>query len=321
MPTLPPWLRPAQPAPLYAQGMALGLRAAEQQASAAMQQQRLAAEMEQQEQRAQLAREQMEIERQRSAVEQERYRQAFELDRAEQSRKADLATRQREAQVQYQTRVKAGEDPLNVLSEMWPLLGGAGPEAALIRAQQQQAIKTAQAPQPFELPGGVRGVWNPQSGAFQLLRDPAEITQYQRQTLIDRMQKQSDALLAANPDLVMTEPDPSWNKRRKQSWDSGRKSLMSIEERMGELASGAAVETPSAPGTKPRWRFNPATGSFEGGPTAGAAPTRRVPPGAVPEWPSQEEYGPPADEPPAPMATSIQPTNWMNPRVIGGGRY
>lgn len=105
-----PWIKPADEASHLAQGIQLGEGLARQR----------------------LLEQQQQYNEQQNAVEQARADMAFKQQSEDRARKFA-------AQQQYQQRIRAGEDPMKVLLELGPSIGGqASPEAAAIRSMQMQ---------------------------------------------------------------------------------------------------------------------------------------------------------------------------------------
>lgn len=269
---LPPWLQAARPAPLYAQGMQIGLEANRQRIAAQEAQQRMALEAIRQQNAMAELNQKMQLEEERMALNRELTQQ--ELDVKQALGLGELGLREREfglrerfdtakmteaaerlsAARRFQERVAAGEDPTDVLLEMGPLLNQQTAQAAAIRAQRD-AEKNARPPELYEVAPGVQAVWNPQTGAFQMLHESPQMTDYQRNALIGREQDRLSKLYADNQRLLRKAPG--------ELTDSDRQVLGDIEatrQRMQALqtptprrtlgtgtSAGAALPAPTAP--------------------------------------------------------------------------
>jgi hypothetical protein len=140
---VPSWIQPADEAGEMARGLQIGTQIGAQQAD-------------QQFRAMQMARQQ-----QLAAQEQARWEAEFGLQ-------SKVAAEKFSAMQEYKQRVQKGEDPMQVLMEIGPRIGGQGAvEAAVVRAQQAQqaaqlkaqtalAQRVIQPPQPFDQ-GGMRG--------------------------------------------------------------------------------------------------------------------------------------------------------------------
>lgn len=274
MPTtsIPPWLIPADPAQHYARGIALGLQGSQQQAEQAIAQQRIAAAQAQAQQEMLVSQQRMAVQQQLAEQEAALKGQELGMEQEAIAAKIEEAGRREAAQREYQSRVAGGEDPMNVLLEMGPLMGSQQTaEAAVIRARMQaEKEKTVLPPQRFDLGQGLGGVWNPQTGAFQLTLPKGQMTEYQRRTLVDRASKQLETLSQANPDLALEAPDKSWSDRRKAAYLSGRKTVDSLQKRIDELESGDGYSGMEEEGLGGEGQIN--IGAMGLGPNVPAAP-------------------------------------------------
>lgn len=137
---IPPWIQPADEAGQLSKGIALGAQIGEAQARQRMQEQQQLREQEQ------------------MAQDKARWEAEFNMASQAQARKL-------QAQAQYQTAIRANQDPLKALLEFGPAMGQQGSaEAAAIRASAMQA-KPQVSWSPVDLPEGLKGM---QSNTGQL---------------------------------------------------------------------------------------------------------------------------------------------------------
>jgi hypothetical protein len=255
MPQIPPWLVPARPAPLYAQGIGLGLQAASQQQQAAYRQQALMQQAAQQQEEAMLASQRMAV--QQEMAQQEMAMKSAELGISQQAltqrdalnqMKIEEASRLASAQRQYSSRVAAGEPPEKVLGEMAPVLGMDSAYAALIREQMKPTESLSTGPvqgQPLLTPEGkaVPGVtmYRGASGAYLPYRNDPELPKMTESDRIDRVLKVQDAiskLYEGNRFLEQDQPDPEWTEPRRKQWQRQKASLKFYEDQLSTLQSG-----------------------------------------------------------------------------------
>lgn len=283
MPTLPNWLVAADPAAQYAKGLGLGIQAGGQQAEQALAAQRLVAQQAE-------AANQLALEAQRSATRDELARQELAMRQAEDESQRRLreseilqAASAYGARQDYQSRVAAGEDPLKVLMELGPSMGGQqGAEAANIRYQMEKQKLAAkrriggEGPlqgQPVMGPDGkpVEGLIAVPSASGEgytvhpLRPAVAAMSDYQRESLIDRAERQIDALVKENPSLAFEKPDEAWPQRRKDAHKAGRARIDALRQRIDALDSQAMGQGPAAApaaGGAATLRYDPATGKF-----------------------------------------------------------
>lgn len=297
MPIFPPWIRAAEPAQYYGQGYGLGLREWEQQAQDARAWNEMAMQGEAQAARQAQAEQELGLREAEFGLSQEELgmRQAVE------QRKAQEASQLYAARQEYQRRVQSGEDPIQVLMEMGPMMGSQQTaEAAAIRAMMQ-----GQKQAPSQIMGiplidpatgkpipGLMGApttgggvtFHPQPGyaaAQTANRPPTLGALVNRERLMRQYQADISKIITEMPEVTEQAPPAAWNTRRKAEWKARRDAIDQIKAAMQRIP-GAATNAPATP----TLIYNERTGKLEPiGPTTsdeedengGALPAEPVP--------------------------------------------
>lgn len=313
MPQIAPWLRPAQPAPLYLQGVGLGLRGAQQRQSAAQAAAALAAQQAESQRQA-------EIQAARMQVQQEIAKQEMALKQQEMGIAAQqLAGRQamqesdiaqnlalRRAQEEYRSRVAAGEDKLSAMAAVAPFAQAVDALAIQQRAQEAAAkAKTSpwtggpiqaapvvlggkQLPGWFALPSATGSGLTAHQTQPSIRPEVMAGLQLRQQSMVASINEKIDKLIEENPDLTSDQPPES--ERRKKAWTAGRKSIEKYNKQIDDImgmplsgqSSGAVLE------------YDPATGTFKRVSGASLSDMSQTIPSGVtpaeyPAWPTEEE--------------------------------
>lgn len=276
MPQLPSWIRAANPAPYAAQGIALGLRAAEQRdaaayrqaqmnAQAAARQQQLAIEQQRQAVREELAQQELALRQQQLGLSAEQIALHGALQRAQ----MEEVLRRRAAQEEYRRRAAAGEDPIKLIMELGPALGSQQTvEAAIIRAQLAAAQKKALPEGPLQvrelqLPSGeiVKNWFGAPSATgtgFTVHEQRAgrpTMTEAQRDTAMRGAQAMILKLREDNPTLFRKDPKTYTPAEQRiadtiDAWENRLDTLRNLDltgatavSRTGTTPPGAAADT------------------------------------------------------------------------------
>ena len=333
MPQLPSWIRGANPAPYYAQGIGLGLQAANLQdaanfrqaqlyAQAAERNQQLQLEQQRQAVREQLAQQELALREQQLGLAGEQLAMRGELQAAQ----IEDIFRRRMAMDEYQRRVSAGEEPLNVIMELGPAMGNQqSVEAAIVRGQLAAEKAAAAAgtegmarAEPIRMPDGtiVPGYFAMRSASGKgfiphlLPADKPILTEKDRLAHLRGAQTMVNKLYEDNPALSRKAeekrtPDEKRIAETIKFWEDEIRRVRDMKLGQGAAAAAPATDE-TAPETGPVLRYDRNAQDFlptgitgtttGGGISIGGLPLGRlrtntitVPPGAIPAWPQQEE--------------------------------
>lgn len=294
MPIFPPWIRAAEPAQYYGQGYGLGLREWEQQAQDARAWNQMAMQGQAQAARQALAEQEMGLREAEFGLSQ----QELGMRQQVEERKAQEAAQLYAARQEYQRRVQSGQDPIEALMELGPLMGNQQTaEAAAIRAQLQDS-KTPFTPTEMTTPSGVPLVqlgpnrWQvaPVSQAAKEAaianRPPTLGALVNRERLMRQYQADINKMIELNPALASDKMDPAWSDRAKSAWKAGRSAIDQIQAAMRRMPGG----TTNAPGT-PTMIYNERTGKLEPIGIGASGPDEDEDWGALPAEPVPNEAG------------------------------